>query len=908
MLPIGLMALVWYLTCRPGAGEAESAYAASDAKRGAAAAAVTRQVQAIFHEIDKDGSGTIDRKELAAKLKADGELEALLGEADAKGIREVATLLRQLEEGKVLDADGDSKISLDEFERAVERAAAAASQYGRTSTAAVVADARNAPEHHNLGNDHNLGSESRQPLLPTAAERSDSSGAPSAPSASYASAVSELTAVGRTLAMSMAGAVGAAGAWVGSMVGGMMRGGRGEWEERHAVAAAPLVSREADMARQLRARLARDFPTAVFAAWDADKPPRARGKTTKDEFRLAVSMLPLDADEEPYEPAIVDALFETFDAEGKGTIAPATMAEALKAALTAEQPPKQGGSVATSVTFSAPSGRGSSRSVRSSSGAAATAARAAPKEPGGDAWAAVEQESMAALLQQQQEDRDASAARRAEEDAKRRDRLTKYEVGLVSMWDSQWAFVQLHSLPHDILVDGCGVAEREPQLKEQLGALLRTHFQPLFDMYLHYAKIDEDEYASELYRMTESSWKTLLRDATVLGTAPGQISSVQASQIFTNVNQRRENLELAGLGGGWGLIAAAGETIVEHGYAYGVVRAHYAAGSLFAFTFSECLEGFVLLALELEPTQPFTASSVLASVSRLLEAKLLPHDAALDKRYGDVLGFRRMVLGSTLLSEALTAMRPLLEPLHLKYGLKPGEGGAPMNTPAGALGIRQFYDLCSDARLAGADLSRNAIKQAFVNSLPFSDDTAADRKPLLRRGAEFDEALVRLARAYTGKPLSASAVKRGVKRGGTFTDAKAAERAGHALYTAIESQVGAQDELPAGLEAELLGKLPVVCGKLLATVKSAPAHALPPSLESYSKQPPVPTRHPSKPQTPKRVAETPKRAAAVPEGASVRNPEQVVERAFRKHNVGSMPDPNWDASKDQGNSDKDYTA
>jgi Ca2+-binding EF-hand superfamily protein len=889
MLPLGLMALVWYLTCRPGAGEAESAYAASDAKRGAFAAAVTRQVQAIFHEIDKDGSGTIDRKELAAKLKADGELEALLGEADAKGIREVVALLRKLEEGKVLDADGDSKISLDEFERAVERAAAATPQYERTSTAAVVGDARNA---------HHLGSESRQPLLPTAAERSDSSGAPST------SAVSQLAAVGRTLALSMAGASGAAGALVGTMVGGMMRGGRGEWEERHAVAAAPLVSREEDMARQLRTRLARDFPTAVFAAWDADKPPRARGKTTKDEFRRAVSMLPLDADEEPYEPSIIDALFESFDAEGKGMIAPATMAEALKA----EQPSRRGGSVATSVTFSAPSGRGSSRSVRSSSGAAAAAARTAPKEPGGDAWAAVEQESMAALLQQQQEDRDASAARRAEEDAKRRDRLTKYEAGLVSMWDSQWAYVQLHSLPHDILVDGCGVAEREPQLKEQLGALLRTHFQPLFDMYLHYAKIDEDEYASELYRMTESSWKTLLRDATVLGTAPGQISSVQASQIFTNVNQRREHLELAGLGGGWGLIAAAGETIVEHGYAYGVVRAHYAAGSLFAFTFSECLEGLVLLALELEPTQPFTASSVLASVSRLLETKLLPHDAALDKRYGDVLGFRRMVLGSTLLSEALTAVRPLLEPLHLKYGLKPGEGGAPMNTPAGALGIRQFYDMCSDARLAGADLSRNAIKQAFVNSLPFSDDTAADRKPLLRRGVEFDEALVRLARAYTGKPLSASAVKRGVKRGGTFTDAKAAERAGHALYTAIESQVGAQDELPVGLEAELLGKLPVVCGKLLATVKTAPAHALPPSLESHSKPPPVPTRHPSKPQTPKRVAETPKRAAAAPEGASARNPDQVVERAFRKHNVGSMPNPDWDASKDQGNSDKDYTA
>jgi hypothetical protein len=103
-----------------------SADAASDAKRGANVAAVTRQVQAIFHEIDRDGSGTIDRKELAAKLKADGELEALLGEADAKGIRQVVALLRKLEEGKVLDVDGDSKITLDEFERAVERAAAAA--------------------------------------------------------------------------------------------------------------------------------------------------------------------------------------------------------------------------------------------------------------------------------------------------------------------------------------------------------------------------------------------------------------------------------------------------------------------------------------------------------------------------------------------------------------------------------------------------------------------------------------------------------------------------------------------------------------------------------------------------------------------------------------------------------------
>ena len=86
---------------------------------------LTTHVRALFDKMDKDRSGTIDRKELGAQLKADGELEQLLGFADAQGFREVVALLRRLEEGRTLDADGDSKITYEEFERAAFAAATA---------------------------------------------------------------------------------------------------------------------------------------------------------------------------------------------------------------------------------------------------------------------------------------------------------------------------------------------------------------------------------------------------------------------------------------------------------------------------------------------------------------------------------------------------------------------------------------------------------------------------------------------------------------------------------------------------------------------------------------------------------------------------------------------------------------
>ena len=98
---------------------------------------LTTHVRALFDKMDKDRSGTIDRKELGAQLKADGELEQLLGFADAQGFREVVALLRRLEEGRTLDADGDSKITYEEFERAAFAAATAHGARGPSTSSTV---------------------------------------------------------------------------------------------------------------------------------------------------------------------------------------------------------------------------------------------------------------------------------------------------------------------------------------------------------------------------------------------------------------------------------------------------------------------------------------------------------------------------------------------------------------------------------------------------------------------------------------------------------------------------------------------------------------------------------------------------------------------------------------------------
>jgi len=106
---------------------------------------LTTHVRALFDKMDKDRSGTIDRKELGAQLKADGELEQLLGFADAQGFREVVALLRRLEEGRTLDADGDSKITYEEFERAAFAAATAHGARGPSTSSTVASSTVSAP-------------------------------------------------------------------------------------------------------------------------------------------------------------------------------------------------------------------------------------------------------------------------------------------------------------------------------------------------------------------------------------------------------------------------------------------------------------------------------------------------------------------------------------------------------------------------------------------------------------------------------------------------------------------------------------------------------------------------------------------------------------------------------------------
>ena len=95
----------------------EGAYAKTAAAPSEAHLASTKaRIHALFESMDTDGSGQISRKELAAKLRADGEFEALLGIADATSIPQVFRAMRILEETGELDQDSDSHITREEFE------------------------------------------------------------------------------------------------------------------------------------------------------------------------------------------------------------------------------------------------------------------------------------------------------------------------------------------------------------------------------------------------------------------------------------------------------------------------------------------------------------------------------------------------------------------------------------------------------------------------------------------------------------------------------------------------------------------------------------------------------------------------------------------------------------------------
>ena len=149
--------------------------------------------------------------------------------------------------------------------------------------------------------------------------------------------------------------------------------------------------------------------------------------------------------------------------------------------------------------------------------------------------------------------------------------------------------------------------------------------------------------------------------------------------------------------------------------------------------------------------------------------------------------------------------------------------------------------MCQDATLIGSQLSRHQVKLAFVNSLPLTAETATTRKPLLQAGAEFHEALLRLARAFVleKKDEGRQRLSRAAPVASQGSDADAvdaaeeklrariAELRGRANTSGAEEEEGgdgsgsssaqeAAADPERDLEAELLEKLPVVCGKLLA--------------------------------------------------------------------------------------------
>ena len=480
------------------------------------------------------------------------------------------------------------------------------------------------------------------------------------------------------------------------------------------------------------------------------------------------------------------------------------------------------------------------------------------------------------LIEKQRQEQK-NAQRLAEEAAARQARLKEYESSLGALWVDQWDHVQLDQLPKDVErpneIGRRGLAERDPTFRAELGDLLLLYFQELFDTYLYYAKVEADASASELYRMTDFNWKNVLRDATVVGAPPGQISTQTVSSIFKFVNQRRDNLEqgknkasreakggaAAGLGAGAGAglegeaaaqditdavakamaDSGAAASAAASGFSSPVTRSHYAAGSLYAFTFSEFLEGLIHVALELPPPPnapppgPSGLSSlyVVNSVRALLDGKVIPF-----AKRGNTLEFRKAIVTSGPLNEALASISPMLEPLYNTFAgdtsqLRAGRGG-------GGLSLKTFLDMCSQSELIGGALSNMQVKATFVNSLKISIDAEDSRKPLLNKG-EFMEAVLRLAYAYDLSKDDPSPSNRatGVARGGRAKRAaaeSASERAKKdpaVAYTGLIKEAvdgvtprggaaaAAGETVAEQVESAILLKLPTVCGKLLALLE-----------------------------------------------------------------------------------------
>mmetsp|Transcript_49707 Transcript_49707/g.146603 ORF Transcript_49707/g.146603 Transcript_49707/m.146603 type:complete len:117 (-) Transcript_49707:70-420(-) len=105
-------------------------------------------------------------------------------------------------------------------------------------------------------------------------------------------------------------------------------------------------------------------------------------------------------------------------------------------------------------------------------------------------------------------------------------------------------------------------------------------------------------------------------------------------------------------------------------------------------------------------------------------------------------------------------------------------------------------ELVKDAGLLGAQLSRHHASLAFAASLEVKEDA----KPILQPGAQFEEAVVRLCRAFvpsSGRKESPRVVRSSPK-------------------AAPPPAASDDDDTPLADEAELIEKITFVCGKLAA--------------------------------------------------------------------------------------------
>ena len=275
----------------------------------------------------------------------------------------------------------------------------------------------------------------------------------------------------------------------------------------------------------------------------------------------------------------------------------------------------------------------------------------------------------------------------------------------------------------------------------KLAGLLQHYFAALFDTYLFYAKVEADAPASELYKMTDFNWKTLLRDATVVGDSKDpeapQLTTQAATAIFKAVNQRRDNLTQnkgkeaqavnKGLKAADGTPTAYSEAALKAttGGEVHPVLAHRrrlqcwrdqdpCGGLLYAFVL-EFLEGLLHVALG-APNSSGMIDQGERPYDRVHPAAGSLADQRQDLpnvRHGEVLEFRRMVVGSGLIVGA--QRDPMLDPLYERYAQLPSKGRY-----HGGYGcsLKAFLDLCQDADLVGQQLSHLNVKTAFISSPP----------------------------------------------------------------------------------------------------------------------------------------------------------------------------------------------